>query len=116
MLQQVTHRVRCLASERPHKIVACKNEVFIVKWYRNLKPGLHLNANKMQTRHAKTKPSFNIGVLSRRGKQHSAVRTFGEQPNAISRMSVHHREFAYNIFIYGRFAASVNAEQCTNVP
>ncbi len=29
MLQQVIHRVRCLTSERPHKIVACKNEVFI---------------------------------------------------------------------------------------
>ncbi len=24
MLRQVKHRVRCLASERPHKIVACK--------------------------------------------------------------------------------------------
>ncbi len=31
MLRQVIHRPRCLASERPHKIVACKNEV----WYRN---------------------------------------------------------------------------------
>ncbi len=30
MLWQVIHRMRCLASERLHKIVACKNEVFIV--------------------------------------------------------------------------------------
>ncbi len=27
MLRQVIHKVRCLASERPLKIVACKNEV-----------------------------------------------------------------------------------------
>ncbi len=32
MLRQVIHGVRCLGSERPHKIFACKNEV----WYRNL--------------------------------------------------------------------------------
>ncbi len=36
MLWQVIHRVRCLASKRPHKIVACKNEVFIANQYRNL--------------------------------------------------------------------------------
>ncbi len=39
----------------------------------SLKPGLHLNANKRRMRHAKMKRSFNVGVLSRRGKQHLAV-------------------------------------------
>ncbi len=32
MLWQVIHKVHCLASERSHKVVACKNEV----WYGNL--------------------------------------------------------------------------------
>ncbi len=32
MLQLVIHRVRCLVSKRPHKIVAYKNEA----WYQNL--------------------------------------------------------------------------------
>ncbi len=32
MLRQVVHKVRCLASERLHKIIACKDEVR----YRNL--------------------------------------------------------------------------------
>ncbi len=35
MLLQVMHRVTCLASERPLKIVAYKN-VFIANWYQNL--------------------------------------------------------------------------------
>ncbi len=47
----------------------------------NLKLGLHLNTNKTQMRRAKTKPSFNVDVLLRRGKQHLAVwQTFSEQP------------------------------------
>ncbi len=55
--------------------------------------------------------SFDVDLLPRRGKQYSAVwRMFGEQPNAIRRLSVHEREFAYNT------SASANAEQCTNVP
>ncbi len=40
MLRQVIHRVRCLVSERPHKIVACKNKVFIANWYSNLRSEL----------------------------------------------------------------------------
>ncbi len=54
-----------------------------------VKPGLHLNANRIQTWHAKTKWLFNVDVLPRRGEQHSAVRrTFGKQPNTIYRLSV----------------------------
>ncbi len=41
--------------------------------------------------------TFDVDVFLRRSKQHLAVlRTFGEQPNAIGRLSVHLREFAYN--------------------
>ncbi len=81
----------------------------------SVKQGLHLDANG--TRHAKTKPLFSVGVLPRQGKQHSAVReTFSEQSNAIYQLLVQEREFAYNTFMYGRVAASENAEQCTNVP
>ncbi len=36
MLWQVIHRVRCLASKRPRKIVSCKNEVFTAIRYQNL--------------------------------------------------------------------------------
>ncbi len=82
-----------------------------------LKPCLHRNANRTRTRHAKTMRTFNVDLFLRRGKQHSAVwQTFGKQPNTIHRLSVHKREFAYNTFISGRFAASANAEQSTNLP
>ncbi len=82
-----------------------------------LKPGLPRNANRMQTQHSKMMRKFDVGVLLRWGKQHSVVRrTFGEQPNAIRRLSVHQRKFAYNTFTQGQFTASANAEQCTNVP
>ncbi len=59
-----------------------------------LKPRLHRNANRMrmQTRHSKMMRTFDVDVFVRRGKQHSAVwRTFGEQPNAIRRLSVHQK-------------------------
>ncbi len=50
----------------------------------SLKLGLHLNANRMQMWHAKMMP-FDVDVLPKRGKQHSAVwRMFGEQLNAIA--------------------------------
>ncbi len=56
------------------------------------KLGFHRNANRMRT--------FDVDVLPRRGKQHSAVRrTFHEQPNAIRRLSIHQRKFAYNTFM-----------------
>ncbi len=62
---------------------------------RRFKPRLHRNANRMRTRtrHSKMMRTFDVDVLPRRGKQHLAVRrTFGEQPNAIRRLSVHQRE------------------------
>ncbi len=38
-------------------------------------------------------------ALPRRGKQHSAVqRMFGKQPDTIRQLSVHQREFAYDMF------------------
>ncbi len=44
---------------------------------------------RTETRHSKTMWTFDVDVLSRRGKQHSAVRgTLGEQPNTIHRLSV----------------------------
>ncbi len=65
-----------------------------------IKPGLHRNANRLQTQHSKTMRMFDVDVLPRRGKQHSAVRqTFGKRPNAIRQLSVHQREFAYNTFM-----------------
>ncbi len=83
----------------------------------SLKPRLHWNANRTRTRHAKTMQMFDVDVFLRRGKQHLAVwQTFGEQPDAICRLLVHQREFAYNTFMYARFAASANAEQSTNLP
>ncbi len=52
------------------------------------------------TRHAKMMRTFDVDVFLRRGKQHSSVwRTFSKQPNAIRRLSVHQREFAYNTFM-----------------
>ncbi len=82
-----------------------------------LKPGLHLNANGTRMRHVNEKPSVNVDVLPRWDKQHLAVRrTFTKQPNTICRLLVHQGKFTYNTFMYGRFAASANAEQCTNVP
>ncbi len=64
------------------------------------KPRSHRNANRMRTRHSKMMRTFDVDVFLRRGKQHSAVwRTFGEQPNAIRRLSVHQREFVYNTFM-----------------
>ncbi len=60
--------------------------------------------------------TFDVDVLQKRGKQHWAVqRMFGEQPNAIRQQSVLQREYTYNTFMQGRFAASANAEQSTNV-
>ncbi len=89
--------------------------------------------------------TFNVDIFLRRGKQHSAVRwTFGEQPNAIRQMLVLQKKFTYDTFrcrrhfFYiqqwrqknaansfaltertaweqGVFAASANAEQCTNL-
>ncbi len=68
-----------------------------------IKPHLHRKANRMRTRHAKTMRMSDVDVFLRREKQHSAVwRTFGEQPNAIRRLLVHQRKFAYNTFMYGR--------------
>ncbi len=44
-----------------------------------VKPGLHLNANRTQMRHAKMMQMFDVDLLPRRGKQHLAVRqTFGK--------------------------------------
>ncbi len=41
-----------------------------------------------------------VDVLLRQGKRHLAVRqTFDEQLNAVHRLSVHQREFAYNTFM-----------------
>ncbi len=43
---------------------------------------------------------FDVDVLPRRGKQHLAVRrTFGEQPNAIRKLSVLQREFVYDTLV-----------------
>ncbi len=54
----------------------------------------------MRMGHAKTKRSFNVGVLLRQSKQHSAVRrTFSKQPNTIRRLLVLQREFTFNTFM-----------------
>ncbi len=43
--------------------------------------------------------TFDVDVLPRRGKQHSAVRQmFGKQPNAIGQLLVLQREFTYDTF------------------
>ncbi len=58
---------------------------------------------------------FDVDVLPRRGQYHLAVRRmFGKAE--CYRLLVHQREFTYNTFMWGRFAASTNAEQCTNIP
>ncbi len=63
-------------------------------------PGLHRNTDRTRMRHSKTMWMVDVDVLPRQGKQHSAVwQMFGEQPNAIRRLSVHEREFAYNTFM-----------------
>ncbi len=60
---------------------------------------LHLNTNRMRMQHAKTMQTFDVNILPRRGKQHSALRrTFGEQLNAICQLSVLQRKFTYDTF------------------
>ncbi len=80
--------------------------IWVVAWLTHLsvplKPRLHRNANRTRTwtQHAKTMRMFDVDKFLRRGKQHSAVwQTFGKQPNAICRLWVHQREFAYNTFM-----------------
>ncbi len=78
------------------------SRVGVVEYYQSsiVKQRSHRNANRMRTWHAKTMGTFDVDVFLRRGQQHSAVwRMFGEQPNAIRRLSVHQREFTYNMFM-----------------
>ncbi len=45
----------------------------------SVKPGLHLNTNRMQMWHTKTMRTFDVDMLPRCGKQYSAVqRVFGK--------------------------------------
>ncbi len=69
------------------KILAMTFETSLIQGL-PVKPGLHLNMNGTRMQHAKTKPSFNVNMLPRRGKQQLAVRRmFREQPNAICWLS-----------------------------
>ncbi len=64
-----------------------------------LKTGLHLNANRTRMWLAKMMQMFDVDMLPRRGKQHSAVRRmFGKQLNTIYQLLVLQREFAYDTF------------------
>ncbi len=66
--------------------------------YYSVKPRLHRNANRTQTRmrHAKRMRMFDVDVFLRRDKQH--WRMFGEQPNVICQMSILQKKFAYGTF------------------
>ncbi len=81
-----------------HFVFVCRIHIPILFAFR--KPDLHMNTNKtqMQTRHAKTKWTFDTDVLPKWGKQHSAVREmFGKQQNATCKLTVLQRKFAYNM-------------------
>ncbi len=67
-----------------------------------LKLGLHLNANRMWTLHAKMKRMFHVHVLLRRGKQHSAVRQmFSGQPNTIHQLSRYFEGNSHSVRLCG---------------
>ncbi len=84
---------------RGGNIVPNKNRMEIKSCVDSLKPGLHLNANRVRMWYGKTMRMFDVDVLPKRGKQHSAVRQmFGEQPNAICQLLVLQRELTYDSF------------------
>ncbi len=87
-----------------------------------LKPGLYLNANRTRMQHAKMMRTFDVDVLLRWGKQHSAVwQTFGQQLNVICQLSVLQRKFTYDTFrcrctgfIFFTFGDAANSFALTN--
>ncbi len=120
------------------KVFAIARSCLLYHPYPHIKPCLHQNANRIGTwtLHSKTMRTFDVDVFLRRGKQHSTVWwTFGKQPNAIRQISILQKKFAYDTFRcrrhffftfgndgfpgnnweQGLFAASANAEQCTNL-
>ncbi len=86
-----------------------------------IKPNLYLNANRTQTRtrHAKPKRMFDVDVLPRRGKQHSAVQwMFGKQPNAIRRLLMRSidkisYQYFFDIFNFCLFYLQVGLADCS---